>query len=129
MTIPRLLRDGRRRRGLCFAILAVLMPAILAFTGVCIDIGVLALSNAQLKTVADAAALAGAKQLNNPARLAPNYSIGNDLVNVRKRAIAIGEANTVLGEKAVIVDNANNTSEGDIVIGYKNLGVSGSPFD
>src|SRR4051794_32227914 len=98
MTIPRLLRTARRRRGLCFALLAVLMPAILAFTGICIDIGVLALGNCQLKTVADAAALAGAKQLNNPARLAANYSVGNDLISVRKRAIAIGQANSVLGE-------------------------------
>src|SRR3954451_4680704 len=129
MTIPRFLGAARRRRGLCFALLAVLMPAIIAFTGVCVDIGVLALGNSQLKTVADAAALAGAKQLNNPARLAPNYSIGNDLVTARKRAIAIGQANTVLGQPAVILDNANNSSGGDIVIGYKNLAVPGSALD
>src|SRR4051794_34427379 len=109
MTIRRLLRAGRWRRGLCFALLAVLMPVILAFTGLCIDIGVLALGNAQLKTVADAAALAGAKQLNAPPRLAPNFSIGDNVSKARRRSIAIGQANKVLGDPAVILDNSNNT--------------------
>lgn len=129
MTPARLLPKLQRRRGLCFAMLAIMLPAIIGFTGVCIDIGVLALANAQLKTVADAAALAGAKQLNDSARLAPNFNISNDVATARKRAIAIGQANTVLGQPAVLVDNPNNTSGGDILIGYKNLGVAGSTLD
>jgi hypothetical protein len=117
------------KRGLCFAILAVLTPALIAFVGLCIDIGVLALANAHLKTVADAAALAGAKQLNDPARLASNFNITGDLSRARNRAIAIGGANKVLSDAAVLLDNPDNSSGGDILIGYKNMAASGSALD
>src|SRR5262245_494955 len=129
MTAARLFQRTRRQRGLCFAVLAILLPVILVFTGIGIDIGVLALARAHLKTVADSAALAGAKPLNDRARLAENFDISNDMHRARDRAIAIGQANTVLGKQAVLLRNAGNNSGGDIVIGYKNMSVAGSSLD
>jgi Flp pilus assembly protein TadG len=108
----------RARRGLAIALVALLLPVILGVLGLCIDTGVLIVARAHLVTAADAGALAGAYQLNDPGRIAPNFDLSNDIAAARAQALAIGQANTVLGKKAVLNDNPSNDPAGDVVIGY-----------
>ena len=49
----------RRSRGIIIVLLGLLLPALIAFLGLCIDVGVVAITRAHLQTVADAGALAG----------------------------------------------------------------------
>jgi len=124
---PMRVRAGRR--GLCFALLALLMPVLVGFTGLCIDLGVVALCNGHLKTVADAAALAGAKQYASTARLAPGFNVSTLTPAAQQRAQTIGQSNRALNQPAVLIANPYNLPAGDIVVGYQNLQTPGLPLD
>jgi hypothetical protein len=116
----------RGRRGMSFAMLANMFTVLLGFAGRCIDVGVVALSRDQLQTVADAAALAGARQLADPKRVSPTYSLTTAEGLARTRVIAIAKANTTLGQAGVVLDNPTNDPSGDVVLGYKDTTVKNS---
>ena len=118
----------RARRGLTIALAALSLPVIFGVASLCIDAGVLMLARAQLTTEADAAALAGAYQLNDPARINPTFSLANDMAAARIHALAIGRANSVLGQAAVLNDNPTNDPSGDVVIGFIDMTASNAPL-
>jgi hypothetical protein len=96
---------------------ALMLVALLGFVALAVDVGVIATTRAQLQTITDAAALAGARQLATDARLSSTYTANNILSNevpaATAKAIAIGNANYVAGQLAAL------TSE-NIVVGYIN---------
>src|SRR4051812_7115355 len=115
-----------KKRGAAIALVALLLPVILGVMGLCIDLGVTMVARSQLTTEADAGALAGAYKLNDPGRIARNYDLTNAMAAARAQALAIGQANTVLGQKCVLIDNPSNAAGGDIVIGYIDINTPNS---
>ena len=115
MTIP-----VRRqvRRGYVIALVALLLPLIFGVLAALCRRGRFRRRPAQLVTEGDAAALAGAAKLNDPARINPNYSLSGDISAAQSQALKIGRANKVLGQNAVLNANTNNDPNGDVVIGY-----------
>jgi len=101
-------------QGKFLAFTLVFSSVLLGFAALSVDIGVIAATRSQLKTVADAAALAGARQLVSDSRLSSTYIPITEVVNANSKAIAIGQANAVLGHAAVI-----QTS--DLAVGTKTL--------
>ena len=86
-----------------FLVFTVLFSSVLmGFAAFVVDIGVLAAARSQLKTVADAGALAGARQLVSDNRLSPTYVPTSEAASARSKATTIGQANTVLSQAAVI---------------------------
>jgi hypothetical protein len=108
--------------------MALLLLVILGVLALCIDSGVFAVARAQLTTEADAAALAGASKLNDPARISATFNLSGDVSAAQARAQTIGQANKVLGQAAVINANATNDPNGDIVVGYINTTTPNAPL-
>jgi hypothetical protein len=118
ITIRRKGPNGRRR-GTMIAVAAIILTAFMAFVALAIDLGVIAVAQAQLQSVADGAALAGARQLATERRMNPAVTnLSPEMTAARTKAIAIGQANLVLSHAALINDNPSNTATGDVVIGY-----------
>jgi uncharacterized membrane protein len=96
---------------------ALMLVALLSFAALAVDVGLIAATRAQLQTITDAAALAGARQLATEARLSSTYSASNILANevpaATAKAIAVGNANSVGGQLAAL-------TSGNIVVGYIN---------
>jgi Flp pilus assembly protein TadG len=87
-------------RGSILTLTAVLIFAFFGLAALAVDIGVIATARAQLETVADAAALAGAMQL---AINSSDPTVAQ--AQAQTQAIAIGQANYVLNQPAVIDAN------------------------
>ena len=99
-------------RGQILVLTAVLLFAFFGLVALAVDIGVIATAKAQLQTVADAAALAGARQLVSDRRLSSTITdLTPETQAATNQAIAIGQGNSVLGRAAVITSS-------DVVIGY-----------
>jgi Flp pilus assembly protein TadG len=109
------------RRGKFLAFTVLFSVVLLGFAALAVDIGVLAAARAQLKTVADGAALAGARQLVSDNRLQTNYTPTTEATAATNKAIAIGQANSVLGQSAVV-------QSGDVEVGYKQTQSNGQPY-
>jgi Flp pilus assembly protein TadG len=104
-----------RRRGAILVLAALMMVVLLGFVALAVDIGVLAGARAQLKTVADSAALAGVRELADDSRLGSTLSKVATLAQAAStRAIAFGQANSVLNQSAVVLT-------GDVKVGVKTL--------
>ena len=99
-------------RGTILVLTALLLFALMGLAALAVDVGVIASARAQLKTVADAAALAGARQLASDRRISSTLSdLTPEISAATFQAKAIGQANSVLNHNAVITDS-------DVVIGY-----------
>jgi Flp pilus assembly protein TadG len=111
----RLRRTPKDPRGSAIMLFGLMLPMFVGFAALSVDSGVLAVARAQLSTVADAAALAGATQLADD-----YFRIGiTNLSNANDKAATIGQYNLVLGQAAVITQNPGNASGvGDIMVGY-----------
>jgi hypothetical protein len=106
-------------RGKTLVFVALLLPAIMAFMALAVDIAVIAASRAQLNTVADAAALAGAMKLADEFRVrSTTTSVAPEIAAAQAAAQATGQANSVLNAVPVFQSNAGNSASGDIVVGY-----------
>ena len=114
------------RRGNTLAILAILLPVLIGFVALSADVAVTAATRAQLQTVADAAALAGADQLATSNRLKQGYVPTTEAAQAQSQAQATGQANRALDRAAVVLTNANNDPSGDIVLGTLDPTVKGS---
>jgi hypothetical protein len=101
-----------RRRGKFLALTVLLGTVLLGFGALAVDVGVLSAVRAQLKTVADAGALAGAQQLVSDNRLNASYTPTTEVANARSAALTFGQANIVLGQAARVLTS-------DVAIGYK----------
>src|SRR5579864_7669509 len=95
-------------RGTSLILVAVLMPVLLGFVALAIDTAVLATARAQLKTAADAGALAGVWPLADDSRLSGTLLLSTEIANAQAQAKAAAQANFVLGQAAVIFDNPSN---------------------
>jgi Flp pilus assembly protein TadG len=92
-------------QGKILVVTALMLVPLIGFAALAVDIGVLAAARAQLKTVADAAALAGARQLVSDNRLQAGYVPTVEAAAASSKAIAIGQANTVMNQNAVVLSS------------------------
>lgn len=93
------------------AILAILLvPVLLAFLGLVINMGHLSLARAQLQNAADAASLAAAFELNGTEA---------GLTRARDVALSFASAHSTTGGESISLNrNDINDSTGDIVLGF-----------
>jgi Flp pilus assembly protein TadG len=107
------------RRGAAAVLFAFLIPLFIGIVAFSTDVAVLAVARDQLSTTADAAALAGAQQLANEYRVRGVTDLSLEITAANTQAAAIGQANNVLGQAAVLNQNTSNTpGVGDILVGY-----------
>lgn len=109
---------GERRRGQTAMLFGLMLPVLVGFVALAADTAVLAVARSQMYTAADAAALAGAKQLVDDARLTGTSAISTEMTNANTFAQRFGQANNVLKQAPLVNTDPNNTSSGDIRIGY-----------
>ncbi len=103
------------RRGVVAVLFALLLPVFIGLVALSVDLGVIVLARAQLQTVADAAALAGAQQLASERRIRTTVTdLTPEVQAATNQAVTIGQRNAVLGQAAVI-------TSGDMVIGSLNI--------
>jgi Flp pilus assembly protein TadG len=114
----RRLRLPRLSRGKVLVLTAFLMPVIVGGLALSVDTAIVAEGRAQLQTVADAAALAGALQLADNNRVTGTNNINPEMNAAQAMAVAIGQKNLVLTDVPVFQTNNGNSPNGDIVIGY-----------
>jgi len=99
---------GRRRRGregVVHVWVVLILPVMTMFTGLAIDAGYLVWVGQELQSAADAAALAGVRQIRLSTTLA------------RQAAHDIGALNTCVHQAVELDLNDGNAADGDIVIG------------
>ena len=119
----RIRTDGKRlRRGASIlAMLAMLMPVVMGGLAISVDLAVIVTARGQLRTAADAAAVAGANRLALP--LAAGVPVAAaDVTAAQTAAIAVAAGNQVLQVNTTLLANSANTNTGteDIVVGYIN---------
>jgi Flp pilus assembly protein TadG len=119
----RAMRLGKRklrltRRGKVLVMTALLLPALMGGMAVSIDYGVIAAAQAELRTAADGAALAGAMQLADENRVRGVSNLSPEISAAQAAATSTAQSNKVLNTAPVIVANGGNASGGDIVVGY-----------
>ncbi len=118
MLIRTVLRVRRDRKALAAVLFALLLPLFVGFTALSIDSGVVCVAQAQLSTAADAAALAGARQLASDTRLTGNADMTSLITLANNQAVTLAGANHVLGLPVDVVGNASNSAGGDVLVGY-----------
>jgi hypothetical protein len=98
-----------------------MLVVFLAFVALAVDIGFIVVGHAELQNAADAAALAGASQLLDPALLkgTPNLStaIDNAMTNGRAQAQSFAQQNPCVGTALQLDGNTDNALSGDICFG------------
>src|SRR5260370_38458557 len=107
----------KRPRGKVLVLTALLLPMIMAFMALSADVTVITAARAQLKTVADAAALAGAMKLADDSRVLPNPDMTSINATAQAQAKTIAQDNRGLTATPVIIDNPANSPRGDILAG------------
>jgi hypothetical protein len=101
-------------------VFAVTLPVLIGFTALAVDLALIAVARSHLSTAADAAALAGAFQLATGDRVQGATDLTTEIYAANNAAVAVGQANKILGAAAVINTNYSNTSGGQILVGYLN---------
>lgn len=101
-------RVRRRRTGSIAVMMAVLLVVVMGFAALVIDMGYSRLVQAQLQSAADAAALAGASQLDNTV---------SGLSDARAMAVAVAALNDARGETIELDENTANSADGGVVLG------------
>jgi Flp pilus assembly protein TadG len=109
---------SRLRRGSSIVLVGLVLPVFIGLAALSVDLSVVAVTEAQLRCAADAAALAGAIQLADDYRTQGITNLSNEISAANTYATQFAQANNVLGSAPVIIANANNASTGDIVVGY-----------
>jgi Flp pilus assembly protein TadG len=107
-----------RPRGGVAVMSVVLLPLLVGFVALAVDVAVIAVARSQLSTAADAAALAGAAQLATENRVQGGTNLTAEITGANTQAAALGSANYVLGNAPVVNTNSSNTSGGQIMVGY-----------
>jgi Flp pilus assembly protein TadG len=97
---------------------AVVLPALIGFLALSVDVAVVAVARSQLSTAADAGALAGAAQLATENRVQGGTNLTAEISAANTEAVALATANKVLGKTPVLSANSTNSSGGQIVVGY-----------
>ncbi len=108
MTTKCNLRYRRFRKGVSALVVALTTMVLLMFAALVIDLGYARLVQTQLQAAADAAALSGARVLDQKA---------TGLATARSTAITVGGLNQAMGDPVVLADNPTNNPTGDVVLG------------
>lgn len=108
------IRHGQKRRGAVVVLIAVMLPVLIAFTALTVDVGVMYNARADLQRAADAAAISAAGLLSS--------RNGDPMSLARHTAKEIVSRNPVMG-KTVTVDDA------DITFGHAVFQSGTSQFD
>src|SRR4051794_14589784 len=103
----------RSRRGIAALLFGIMLPLFLGFAALSVDVGLVAVARSQLNTASDAAALAGARKLADDYRLRGITDLSSEITAANAASTQFAQANTVIGQSAVIVQNASNASTGD----------------
>lgn len=107
------------RRGTAALLFGLMLPVFLGIVALAADTAVLTLARAQMYTAADAAALAGAQQLVDDARLTGTTQISTEMSHANTYSQSFGQANKVLNAAPIVNTNPDNhEGTGDIRIGY-----------
>jgi len=105
------------RRGNVLVLATLCLVGMLAATALAVDYGYLLVVRTQLQSTADSAALAGAMELVDEDSLLGQWDMSDETLAARLKAQHYGALHTVNGSPVVIQANADNASDGDIVIG------------
>ena len=105
------------RRGSVVTYVLVVIPALLGFTALSVDLGVLYAARAESQNSADAAALAGAGRLLDERRLLGAATLAEVHRQSREEAAAYATFNTVRNEAPFVDQNVANDVNGDLVLG------------
>jgi Flp pilus assembly protein TadG len=124
--LPRALR---RRRGAAALFFGVMLPMFVGLVALSVDLSVVAVARNQLSCAADAAALAGAQKLADDYRLQGITNLTSEINAANTAATQFAQDNLVLNAAPVIVANANNSTSGDIVVGYLDPNSSTATLD
>jgi Flp pilus assembly protein TadG len=122
-------RAGGRWRGSVLPLVALMLPIAVGLLAFSVDTAVLGVAKAQLQSVSDSAALAGALALATSERLEMGSIAAGDVTNAQNQAVQFAHSNKVLGTGALLLSNAANTNTGteDIVVGYMTSPLSPTP--
>ena len=118
MTCAQSRKFRRDRRGASLALVALLLPLLIGFMALSVDTAIVATARSQLRTTADAAALAGAVKLVDQYILYGSNNASSQISSAQAQARLVGQANTVLGQAPVLLDNSGNSATGDVLVGY-----------
>jgi hypothetical protein len=111
-------RGGKDRRGAVVVLSALLMILLLGMVAFALDLGYLALAEAEIQRTADAAAMAAAWNLLDEDRLKGDAYV-NDVINDgRDSAVRFASYNRVATVSPVLDPNWGNSSSGDLVFGH-----------
>lgn len=127
-------QQGAARRGSAVLVLvALLLIPLLGMAAFAVDLGVIVVVRGELQNAADAAALAGAAQLDSQeAQLALYYAAERETLTqvyytgdnaARREAQTYAQAHRAGGVAVVLDKNLGNLPEGDVALGYL------SPYD
>lgn len=106
------------RRGVVAVMFGLLLPVFIGFASLSVDTAMVATAQAQMRTAADAAALAGVRALATNDRLKGATDLSSEIAAVNAQAIAFAQQNRVLNAVPVLTSNNANTANGDILVGY-----------
>lgn len=126
---PRIYQNPRFRRGVAAVLFGFMLPVFIGFVSLAVDTSMIAVARSQLSTAADAAALAGAQQLATEKRVRGATTLTTEMTASNNQALAFAQDNTALGVAPVLSTNIDNTSNGQIVVGYINPNNSSSTLN
>jgi Ca-activated chloride channel family protein len=111
-TSPQPFHERRQERGSAMMMVIMMLPVLLGFAALTVDVGYIYLAQSQLQVAADAAALAGVSDL-----------AANDLSSARNNASAIAASNPVAGSNLTIGSDGSAVEVGrwdsdDFVAGH-----------
>jgi hypothetical protein len=98
----------------------LMLPVFIGFVALAVDTSMIAVARSQLNTASDAAALAGAQQLATENRVRGATALPAEITASNNQALAFAQSNTALGATPVLSTNIDNSSNGQIVVGYIN---------
>lgn len=110
--------SARGRKGKILIMTALLTPVLFGAALISTDTAVLSNAEAQLKTAADASALAAAMSLAGESRLTGTATLTALMSAARTKAISVAGKNSVLGSPVLLNDNPSNSTSGDVMVGY-----------
>lgn len=119
----------RKRRGLASGLVLLMLVFLAGFVALGLNVSRLSQVQAQLRTVCQAAALAGAAELMDEGFCGGVADQRDDVLKAREVARHTAERNFVDGRPVVLNPNVDNAPLGDIVVGsIEPLKASGQPL-
>jgi Flp pilus assembly protein TadG len=116
-------------RGTTALVTAALLPVFIGLAALATDTSIVAVARCQMSTAADAAALAGARQLATENRVRGATNLAAEITAANQQAVSLATSNTVLGSAPVVPTNMSNQSGGQILVGYLDPTNSSSTLD